>query len=149
MSEKIFQLESDIVKALAHPARLEIIHLLRHHVLTVSQIQEMSGLSQSLVSQHLKVLKVAQIVSSKREGKEIYYTISDQRILAACDSIHSLVSGESLPVSPDPDVIDPVCGMELTPNTSSFNATYGGVRHYFCAKGCYLTFINNPAHYVR
>ncbi|MEI6690592.1 MAG: metalloregulator ArsR/SmtB family transcription factor [bacterium] len=149
MSDKIFVLQAKIIKALTHPLRLEIVHLLRHNILTVSQIIQMSGLSQSLISQHLKVLKVAQIVSSKREGKEIYYAISDQRILVACDSIHSLVSGEPLPITSEPNVVDPVCGMDLTPKTASFTTAYNGVRHYFCAKGCLNKFNINPGHYVR
>jgi ArsR family transcriptional regulator len=149
MESKIFESQADIIKALANPIRLEIIHLLRSNVLTVSQMTNMLDISQSLASQHLKSLKEYQIVSSKREGKEIYYTISDQRILTACDAIHSLVSGKSLPTSPEPTVVDPVCGMDLTPKTAPFASTYNGVRHYFCAKGCLKKFNISPGHYVR
>lgn len=149
MQTKVFEAQASLIKALSHPTRLEIIHLLRHHVLTVSQIQNMLGVSQSVASQHLKPLKIAQIITSHREGKEIYYAIMDQKILIACDAIHSLVSGNPLPTDAEPTVLDPVCGMDLTPKTSPFSATYNGVRHYFCAKGCYQKFNSNPGHFVR
>jgi DNA-binding transcriptional ArsR family regulator/YHS domain-containing protein len=149
MDITIFTRQATLIKALSNPTRLEIVHILRHHVLTVSQIIAMLGVSQSVVSQHLASLKKSGIVASKREGKELYYTVADARILTACDAIRSLVTEEPLAIIPEPEVIDPVCGMDLTTKTAAASAAYNGVRHYFCATGCLKEFNTNPGHYVR
>ena len=140
MSKRIFATQASLIKALAHPTRLEIIHLLRTHSLTVGQITQMLGVRQAYVSQQLLILKQAKVVRARRAGKEIYYEIHDQRIVAACDNLHSLVTEKNLPASPEPIVVDPVCGMKLTPGTASYTDGYNGIRQYFCGKGCLKEF---------
>lgn len=140
MSRKIFVKQAKLVKSLAHPSRLEIIHLLRSHSLTVGQITKMLGARQAYTSQHLLVLKHAQVVRAHRDGKEIYYQVADPRLLKACDALHSLTSLTPLAMAPEPVVVDPVCGMHLTPNKSSYQEEYNGVRHYFCGRGCQKEF---------
>lgn len=136
MSKRIFTKEASFIKALAHPARLEIIHLLRTHSLTVSQITKMLGARQAYVSQHLLILKQAKVVVAHRLGKEMYYEVADSRITKACDSLYSLVTDKPLSAAPEPVVIDPICSMKLTPSTTSYTEEYNGIRHYFCGKGC-------------
>ncbi len=143
MSKRIFTKEAGFLKALAHPSRLEIIHLLRTHFLTVGQITKMLGARQAYVSQHLLILKQAKIVLSHRDGKEMYYEVADPRINKACDALYSLVSDKALSVAPEPTVIDPICNMKLTPTTASYTAEYNGVREYFCGKGCLKEFHAN------
>ena len=140
MSHKIFEREAELIKVLSHPGRLEIIHLLRHHSLTVSQITQMLGERQAYVSQQLTTLKAARIVAAKRSGKEMYYELVDPRITVACDSLHSIVSSSSLSPSPEPTVTDPVCHMKLTPSRAHYTAEFAGVRQYFCGKGCHAEF---------
>ncbi len=132
MYQQIFELHADIFKALAHPKRLEIIHLLRDHSLSVSQIQEMLDLSQANLSQHLQILRKNKIVKATKKGKQIFYHVSDPRFLKACDLIREVLS-QKLPLSDLlPIGIDPICGMRLTPSTAAFSYA----DHYFCASGC-------------
>ena len=140
MSKQIFTKQATLIKALAHPSRLEIIHLLRTHALTVTQMTKMLGARQAYVSQHLLILKKAKVVLNHRDGKEMYYEVADPRIMEACDSLYSLVSAKPLSVAPEPMVIDPICGMKLTPSTASYTQEYNGVREYFCGKGCLKEF---------
>lgn len=140
MSKQIFTKQAGLIKALAHPSRLEIIHLLRTHALTVTQMTKMLGARQAYVSQHLLILKKAKVVVSHRDGKEMYYEVADPRIMEACDSLYSLVSAKPLSVAPEPTVIDPICSMKLTPSTASYTEEYNGVRVYFCGKGCLREF---------
>lgn len=140
MAHKIFEDAAHIVKVLGHPGRLEIIHLLRHHTLTVSQITSMLAQRQAYVSQQLMILKEAGVVEASRSGKEMYYELADPRITSAVDSLHSLVSDSPLSPSPEPTVIDPVCHMKLKPSLTHVTAEYNGVRHYFCGQGCYREF---------
>lgn len=140
MSNRVFTKEASFLKALAHPTRLEIVHLLRTHSLTVGQMTKMLGARQAYMSQHLLILKQAKVVCSHRIGKEMYYEVADPRILKACDALYSLVSAKPLQVAPEPTVTDPICSMKLTPITASYTEEYNGVRHYFCGKGCLKEF---------
>jgi YHS domain-containing protein/DNA-binding HxlR family transcriptional regulator len=148
MDNSQFIEQAKLISSLANPTRLQIIHLVRNHSLTVSQITSMLGISQSLVSQNLKNLKDNRIISSQKTGKEVYYYLEDNRFLVACDAIRSLVANEPLPDSPEPTVIDPVCKMKLTPSTAPYSDSYQGVRHYFCALGCYQEFKRKASQYV-
>ena len=70
-----FEEMSEILKALAHPARLEIVTGLLENECNVSQVQEKLGLPQSTVSQHLRVLKNGGIIKGRREGTRVCYTV--------------------------------------------------------------------------
>ncbi len=65
---------ADLLKALAHPLRLQIMHsLLRDGCHNVSCIERRTGVSQSSISQHLQKLRAAGLVVSERSGNEVYY----------------------------------------------------------------------------
>jgi len=70
---------SDILKALAHPARLKIVMGLLKDECNVAQIQRVLGLPQSTISQHLRVLKNANIIKGRREGTKTCYRVIDVR----------------------------------------------------------------------
>ena len=148
MHQQIFNLHTDILKALSHPKRLEIIHLLRDHSLSVGEIQQMLDLPQANLSQHLQVLRKNKIVTATKRGKQIFYQVAHPNYLKACDLIREVLFGRhqknqklNQDLSSDisnllPIGIDPVCGMRLTPATAAFTYTSGGTTHYFCASGC-------------
>lgn len=60
-------------KALADPTRREILTLLKHKSLTVSEIASNFDISMASISQHLKILTNAELVRSEKHGKYIYY----------------------------------------------------------------------------
>ena len=68
------------LKALAHPARLKIMENLLKRECCVGDMQKCISLSQPNVSQHLGVLKEADIIVGRREKNKICYKISDNRI---------------------------------------------------------------------
>jgi ArsR family transcriptional regulator len=61
--------------ALSEPLRLKILELLRNRELCVCDLSEALGISQSKLSFHLKVLKEAQLLRSRQEGRWMYYSI--------------------------------------------------------------------------
>lgn len=72
---------SEILKALAHPQRLCIVKTLcEKGESNVTDMQNCLDEAQSKVSQHLSKLKAANIIVGKREGTNIYYSISDERV---------------------------------------------------------------------
>lgn len=73
-----FEKISDVLKALAHPARLRIVLGLKINECNVSEIQKKMGLPQSTISQHLKILKNAGIIVGRREGTKVCYKVIDQ-----------------------------------------------------------------------
>lgn len=148
MYQEIFKLHTDFLKAIAHPKRLEIVHLLRDQTLTVSAIQTMLDLPQGNLSQHLQVLRHYRVVQTTKKGKQIYYRVADPRIISACDLIREVLiehSSTSPKVKNElssclsdlvPAYIDPICGMKLSKKTAAFSLKDKAGTHYFCASGC-------------
>ena len=72
---------ASILKAVAHPMRLGIIHLLEQYPrLSVSEICEMLKSEQSLTSHHLQNMRLKGILSVKREGRSMFYTLKERDV---------------------------------------------------------------------
>jgi ArsR family transcriptional regulator len=69
------------MKALGHPVRLQIVNGLINNECNVTQIQRNLGIPQSTISQHLKILKNAGIIESRREGTMVCYKVLDHWII--------------------------------------------------------------------
>ena len=70
-----------ILKTVAHPLRLGIIHLLEQYPrLSVSEICEKLDSEQSLTSHHLQNMRIKGLLSSKREGRNILYSLKERDI---------------------------------------------------------------------
>ncbi|KXS45256.1 MAG: ArsR family transcriptional regulator [Candidatus Frackibacter sp. T328-2] len=91
MSTLISKLKSELFKALAHPTRIQILSLLRKGELCVCDIYEALELSQSNISQHLKVLKDQDLVESRKDGVMVLYKVKDDEIWEILDSAKSLL----------------------------------------------------------
>ena len=85
--EERYQAQTELLKALAHPVRLRIVHgLLREGCRNVSCMEQATGMSQSCISQHLQKLRAVGVVTGQRTGNEVYYTVSSPdaaRVVAA------------------------------------------------------------------
>lgn len=75
-----FAAAADLLKALASPHRVAIVDLLAAGPLRVHEIVEALGVDQPLVSQHLRVLRDADLLTSERHGKEVVYSLADEHI---------------------------------------------------------------------
>ncbi|MEW5816515.1 MAG: metalloregulator ArsR/SmtB family transcription factor [Spirochaetota bacterium] len=67
---------ADLFKILSVDKRIEIIELLKKEPMNVNALAEALGITQSAVSQHLRVLKGAGLVKDKRQGYWIYYSLN-------------------------------------------------------------------------
>lgn len=73
--------KAELIKAIAHPVRLCMVrNLIANHGANVSTIQGCLGASQSSVSQHLAKLKALKIVEARREGKEMFYYVTNEEV---------------------------------------------------------------------
>jgi ArsR family transcriptional regulator len=72
---------AEILKALANPARLRLVNILVGGEKTVTQLCEISGLKQSLVSQQLKNLRLNDIVERRKEVSRVYYRLKEKNVV--------------------------------------------------------------------
>ncbi len=69
------------LKAMSHPLRLKILCVLGTHSVSVQDIVDQVGTSQSNISQHLAILREKNILGSKKEANRVFYYIDDERML--------------------------------------------------------------------
>ena len=69
------------LKAMSHPLRLKILCVLGTRSISVQDIVEQVGTSQSNISQHLAILREKDILGFKKEANRVYYFIDDERML--------------------------------------------------------------------
>lgn len=77
---RTYEEKSEILKAIAHPTRMEIVVRLKKDGCNVSEIQKNLGLPQSTISQHLKILKNAGVISSIRDGTKVCYKVKCKEV---------------------------------------------------------------------
>lgn len=80
----IFKMQADICKIFANDKRLKIIHLLKDREMSNSDIMRETGLNKVVVSQHMNILKSKGVIVSRREGQQLFYSISNPKIIQAC-----------------------------------------------------------------
>ncbi len=84
-------LQAEVLKTLASPKRLEILHALALGPLEVGHLAEATGMSQPNASQHLAVLRAAGVVEAERDGREVRYRLVDPDVMVACDLMRSVL----------------------------------------------------------
>jgi len=72
---------SQAIKAIAHPLRLKILCVLGDQEISVQDIVEQVGTSQSNISQHLAILRDKGVLSTRKEANRVFYRIGDLRTL--------------------------------------------------------------------
>ncbi len=89
---EIYKIHAEMCKVFSNPTRLEILNLLRDKEMSVTDLIEKTKLSQVNISQHLSIMKSKGIVLSNRIGKNIYYKLSNPKIIKAFDIIREVLS---------------------------------------------------------
>ena len=85
MPDTLRQFKANIFQALAHPTRIAIVEVLRDGELSAGAIIERLGIEQANASQHLSVLRAKQIVSSRKEGNQVFYSVRDALLIEVLD----------------------------------------------------------------
>jgi DNA-binding transcriptional ArsR family regulator len=89
--ERMLRMQSELCKILANPARLRLLHQLREGEKTVSELSLAAGLRQANVSQHLALMRHRKVVVERRVGNAVFYSVTDKRIINACDLIQAVL----------------------------------------------------------
>jgi DNA-binding transcriptional ArsR family regulator len=84
MKKEILQLHADFCKIFSNFRRLEIFCLLREGELNVNEIARKLGISKENTSRHLAVMRMQRILTTRREGVNVYYGIANAKICQAC-----------------------------------------------------------------
>jgi ArsR family transcriptional regulator len=89
--DEITTLQAEVLKTLASPRRLDIIHRLAQGPCEVGRLAEELGATQPNISQHLSVLRAAGIVDAERDGREVRYTLADPDVVVACNIMRGVL----------------------------------------------------------
>ncbi|MFS0647377.1 ArsR/SmtB family transcription factor [Siminovitchia sp. 179-K 8D1 HS] len=89
INEEIYR----FLKALASEKRQEIIFLfLNRNEVTVNQVSELVGIGQSTASEQLAILKKAGLLSSRKEGKQVFYSTDRNKIMELLQSLNQILT---------------------------------------------------------
>lgn len=87
----LYKLHAGICHTLANPKRLEVIDKLRTRELSVTELAEALEISQSNLSQHLALMRERGILTTRREGLSVFYSLSNPKITQACDLMRQVL----------------------------------------------------------
>ena len=90
--KELNEIHAEMCKVFSNPTRLEILNLLRDEELSVTELIAKTKLNQANISQHLSIMKSKGIVISDRKGKNIYYRLTNPKIIKAFDIIREILS---------------------------------------------------------
>lgn len=94
MRDKVSQMHADLCKTLGNPVTIEILKSLGEGEKTVGEVCRTLGLRQANVSQHLALLRQRQMVVTRREGTNVFYRLSDPKIIQACNLMREVLIGQ-------------------------------------------------------
>jgi ArsR family transcriptional regulator len=77
VTNELRRFKADLFHGLAHPTRIAIVEALGEQELTAGKLIEKLNLEQANASQHLAVLRARQVVMSRKEGNQVYYSLRD------------------------------------------------------------------------
>lgn len=89
--QDVYELHADICKIFSNAKRLEILSLLRDGEVSANSLLSKTGLSKANLSQHMGLLRSKGVVVARRKGLNIYYRISNPKIIQACDLMREVL----------------------------------------------------------
>jgi ArsR family transcriptional regulator len=106
-NDELFRLKAELCKTFADPKRLMIISELRNGEKSVGNLVAVLNIPQAVVSRNLAILRHRGIVGTRRDGVNIYYSLSDAKIAEACDLVHQILLGQ---VAKNREIADKITG---------------------------------------
>jgi ArsR family transcriptional regulator len=81
MDTKVAEDVAEVLKAVAHPVRLQIIELLEHREMCVGDIVDALGGKQAITSQQLNMMKDKGVLGCRRDGTKVFYRIENKNVI--------------------------------------------------------------------
>ena len=90
----VYARQAEICKAFANPARLQILDIVAGGERSVSEIQRSMNITKANLSQHLSILKSAGVLSTRREGKQLFCSLAIPEVKQACQLIRKVLHAQ-------------------------------------------------------
>ncbi len=87
----LFEMQAELCRTMGNGHRLMILHILRDGERCVGELGELMDLSQPAISQHLAVMRKVGVVTTRRQGQNIFYSLADPEISSACDLMRGIL----------------------------------------------------------
>ncbi len=88
---EIYARHAEMCKVFSHPLRLQILNVLRHKEMSVSDTADRLGVAIGNVSQHLNMMKQRRVLVTRKDGNIVYYRLANPMILHAFDLIREIL----------------------------------------------------------
>lgn len=86
---------TEILRAVTHPLRMKILEFIdKHDSVNVNKIYNTLKLEQSITSQHLRILRSADIVHTERDGKYIHYKVNYEKMERVLNAVNNFLDAE-------------------------------------------------------
>jgi ArsR family transcriptional regulator len=89
-NKEVYRKNAELYKVMANAKRLEILNYIVGKEATVNELSRMLGTRKSNTSQHLAYLRYVGLVTTRRQGKNVFYKITDPRIVEPCKIFNEL-----------------------------------------------------------
>ena len=93
-NNEIFERQARICKAFAHPGRLQILDQLGSGEKGIADLQTALGISKTGMSQHISILKSVGVITTRRNGKQIYCALAMPEVKQACQLIRKVLHAQ-------------------------------------------------------
>ena len=91
MEKRIFELHAEVCKMLAQPLRLEILFHLSDGELSVNELSKRTGARMANISQHLALMRQQGIVTTRKDGVKVYYSVTNKKTLKAFELMREVL----------------------------------------------------------
>jgi len=89
MDKELATHAADVLKAVAHPIRLQVVELLEAGEMCVGRISEALGEKQAITSQQLNTMKDKGILASRREGTKVFYRLENENVTQVLHCVYN------------------------------------------------------------
>ncbi|UCD53428.1 MAG: winged helix-turn-helix transcriptional regulator [Phycisphaerales bacterium] len=89
MDKELATYAADVLRAVAHPLRLQVIELLEKGEMCVGAISEALGEKQAITSQQLNIMKNRGILTSRREGTKVFYRLENRNVTQVLNCVYN------------------------------------------------------------
>jgi DNA-binding transcriptional ArsR family regulator len=89
VNDPLHRFKADIFQALAHPTRIAILDLVSEGELSAGDLNRLLGMEQANVSQHLGILRSKHLVTTRKAGNQVFYSVRDPIITSVLELMRS------------------------------------------------------------
>jgi len=93
VSRPLYQLKAEFFKTLGHPARIRVLELLSEREHAVAELLPEVGIEPANLSQQLAVLRRAGLVTTRKEGSNVYYTLTSPKVAELLTAARAILTG--------------------------------------------------------